>query len=96
MGKIKRRGRTESDCLALLSYAAAHRGENQTEKILGEACGLSQQRVAELLAKLRRDGSQNEGLARTAMKYGFRFRIYHKRRGLLLDVVYDGRSTRYD
>jgi len=95
-----RRSRLEDDTLRLLTYVSEHRFEYQDEKSLGKAIGVSQQRVSEIInspqhiraESVFRQGGPNCGcLPRTASKYGFEYRLYRKRRGLLIDVVYVGR-----
>jgi len=97
----RRHSRLEDDALRLLKYVSQHRFEYQDEKTLGEAIGVSQQRISEILnshnyirnESVRRQGGPNTGcLPRTASKYGFEYCLYRKRNGLLIDVVYIGRT----
>ena len=96
----RRRSKLEDDALRLLAYVSRHRFEYQDERVLGEAIGVSQQRISEILnshhyvrsESVRRQGGPNTGcLPRTASKYGYEYRLYRKRHGLLIDVVYVGR-----
>lgn len=107
--KVRRESRLEDDCLVLLKYVSEHPGEYQTEKMLGRAVNLSQQRISVLLRSVRGGttydkkygvvsdyGPSESCLLRTASKYGFRVTVYqHRRRGRLVDVIYDGRALVY-
>ena len=90
MSPIAGRSWYEEDCLCILNECWKHRGEFQTQKIIGTWTNLSQQRVSELLRSVEEYGPNDSVLHRTAEKYGFRFKLY-KKRGLLIDVVYVGR-----
>jgi hypothetical protein len=80
----------EEDTLCILDACWKHRGEYQTQKIIGKWTNLSQQRVSEILRSVDEYGPNDSVLFRTAEKYGFSFKLY-KKRGTLIDVVYRGR-----
>lgn len=89
----------ENDTLSLLLACYRHRGEYQTQALMGEWSGLSQQRVSDILRSPDDtwNGGESSMLYRVATKYGIAFRLYSGRKGLLIDV-YDirGRSVSYD
>jgi hypothetical protein len=96
MRKIADMSELERDSLALLSYCAVHRGEYQTQTLIGEAIGCSQQRVCYILDSVNINGNHDWGpneacLNITAAKYGFLFQIQHGR-GKVIDVVRRGRT----
>jgi len=87
---------SEADCIALLSACWKHRGERQTQKIIGEWAGLTQQRVSKIINSEREWGPNDSILAITAHKYGYLYKVFN-RAGLVIDVVYVGRITdKYD
>lgn len=86
----------ESDTLVMLLACYRHRGEPQTQARIGEWSGLSQQRVSVILNSPydTKYGGESSMLYRTAAKYGIRFKLYRRKKSLLIDV-YDinGRVT---
>lgn len=86
----------EEDCAALLAACWKHRGEYQTQILIGEWSGLTQQRVSQILLSERDWGKNDSILAITACKYGYEYKIFN-RAGNVIDVVLVGRVTdKYD
>lgn len=85
----------ERDSLALLSWCWQHRGEHQTQEIIAEAIGASQQRVSYLINSVAEWGSNNSVLGKTASKYGYSFKLM-KQPGQIIDVVWYGRVSTTD
>ncbi|MEI6795246.1 MAG: hypothetical protein WCK39_00125 [Methanomassiliicoccales archaeon] len=86
-------GMIERDCLALLGYCARHQGEKQSQHQLGEACGMSQQRVCYLVGSVSEWGFGHSLLTVTAQKYGFSYKVIHGVPGQVIDVRFSSRTS---
>ncbi len=89
--------RVENDCLALLAYVAAHRGEAQTFRGLSGATGIPLSTLHRLLSWHMEHGEEHSLLFRAAAKYGYDVVVFRRRPrgrpgvdagpGRILDVV---------
>lgn len=80
----------EDDALSILAACYRHRGEYQSQSLIGEWSGTSQQRVSEILNSEDEWGPEYSVLNQVAYRYGFSFRRYRNRKGLLIDVYEAG------
>lgn len=94
MGRKGRRSNLENDTLALLSFVADHPDFYQTTMSLGEAIGVTHQRISTIINSVKDHGPNDACLYRTATKYGFRVKIVREK-GKIIDVVYLGRVYHY-
>ena len=95
-----RAARLENDCLALLAYVAAHRGEHQTFRGLAGAANIPRSTIHRILTWHRDHGENASLLFRTAAKHGYDVKVFRlrpkgrpkkgARPGRILDVVYRG------
>jgi hypothetical protein len=91
--------RFENNCLSLLCAVYKHRGEKQSQSLIAEWAGISQQDVSDILlsdqnvsrngkVSRRNYGPNGSMLAKTAAYYGFKYVNYilKPRDGILIDV----------
>lgn len=87
--------RNEDDCLALLTYVSKHREDyfnyKQTQRGLGRAIGVSQQRISFLITSVEKYGENGSVLYKTSSKYGFLIKL-GREHGRVLDAEYWGRG----
>ncbi len=79
--------RLENDCLAILAYAAAHRGEKQTFRSLSEATNIPRNTIHRILTWHIKNGKNNSVLFMVAAKYRYDVKVFQDRDGLIIDAV---------
>lgn len=89
---IQKESNNENDALAILAFLADNPEFYQTTQTIGDAVGLSHQRVSHILTSEKKWGPNDAVLARTAAHYGFAYKFMHQK-GKIIDVVRYGRQT---
>ncbi len=82
--------RLENDCLAILSYVAAHRKEHQTFRSLSKGMNIPLKTLYRILTWHKKYGKNNSTLFRIAFKYGYDLEIFDDKEGKIIWVDYLG------